>query len=86
MVMMELTLDRLPGGDSTRRRTIIRVTLTNTGEGVGGVKVYAVKVAQADEGATTEARCMDCRTHRETDEGALRLAYRALGKLLGEQD
>jgi len=86
MVMMELTLDRLPGGDSTRRRTIIRITLTNTGEGVGGVKVYAVKVAQADEVATTEARCMDCRTHRETDEGALGLAYRALGKLLGEQD
>jgi len=84
--MMEFTLDRLPGGDSTRRRTIARITLTNTGEGVGGIKVYAVEVAQADEGATTEVRHVDCRTHRETDEGALRLAYRALGKLLGEQD
>jgi hypothetical protein len=84
--MMELTLDRLPGGDSSRRRTIARITLTNTGEEVGGVKVYAVKVAQADEVASTETRCVECRTHREADEGALRLAYRALGKLLGEHD
>jgi hypothetical protein len=86
MTMMELTLDRLPGGDASRRRTIARITLTNTGEGVGGVKVYAVKVAQADAVASTETRCVECRTHRETDEGALRLAYRALGKLLGEHD
>lgn len=84
--MMELTLDRLPGGDSSRRRTIARITLTNTGEGIGGIKVYAVKVAQADEAAATEIRCADCRTHRETDEGALLLAYRALGKLLAEHD
>jgi hypothetical protein len=84
--MMELTLDRLPGGDASRRRTIARITLTNTGEGVGDVKVYAVKVAQADEVASAETRRVECRTHRETDEGALRLAYRALGKLLGEHD
>lgn len=84
--MMELTLEKLPGGDASRRRTIARITLTNTGEGVGGVKVYAVKVAQVDEVASTETRCVECRTHRETDEGALRLAYRALGKLLGEHD
>ncbi len=84
--MMELTLDKLPGGDSSRRRTIARITLTNTGDGVGRVKIYGVKVAHADATASAETQCVACRTHRETDEGALRLAYRALGKLLGEHD
>ena len=84
--MMELTLDRLPGGDSSRRRTIARVTLTNTGEELGGVRIYAVKVTRADDVVTSEVRSVECRTHRATDEGALLLAYRALGKILGKHD
>jgi len=37
--MIEIQINRLPGGDASRRATMARITLTNTGEGMGGVKV-----------------------------------------------
>ena len=37
--MIEIQINRLPGGDASRRATMARITLANTGEGMGGVKV-----------------------------------------------
>lgn len=82
--MLELTLDKLPGGDEARRHTLVRISLSNTAEGIGDVKVYGVELVEADERARDEVVKGAFRTHRGTDEGALRLAYRALGILLGE--
>ena len=79
--MIEIQINRLPGGDTSRRSTMALVTLTNTGEGVGGVKVYAVKLAEADERARAEVTSTEGRTHREVDEGILRLIQRALSRL-----
>lgn len=79
--MFEIQINRLPGGDESRRNTIARVTLTNTGEGLGGVKVYEVRLAEADARARAEVVQTSGRTHRETNEGVLRLVQRALDLL-----
>lgn len=55
-----------------------RITLTNTGDGLGGVKVYDVRLAEADERARAELTSTEGRTHRELEEGALCLVRRAL--------
>ena len=83
--MLELTLDKVPGGDTARRHTLVRISLSNTGEGLGDVKVYAVELAEVDERGRVEVVKDTFRTHRSADEGALRLAYRALGIVLGER-
>ena len=85
-IMMQLSLEKLPGGDASRKRTLARITLTNTGDGAGGVRVYRVKFAEGEPRVSNEVRLSETLTHREEDEGALRLVYRALGKLLGESD
>ena len=82
--LMQFTLERLAGGDIAQRRTLARITLTNTGDGVAGVRIYSVRLAEADAAAAAEVEAPQCLTYREADEGALRLAYRALGRLLGE--
>jgi hypothetical protein len=80
--MLEVTLDKLPGGDTSRRQCLARITLTNTGQNAGGVKTYEVRVVHiaADRGA--ELATAACRTFRDADEGVLRLLHRALGRLL----
>lgn len=82
--MLEVTIDKLPGGDATRRQCLARITLTNTGLGVGGVKTYDVRVVQiaTDRGAELAAKAG--RTYRDEHEGVLRLLHRSLGKLLGD--
>ena len=79
--MIEIQIHRLPGGDASRRSTMARITLTNTGEGVGGVKVYEVRLAEADERVGGEVVSTECRTHRDADEGVLQLVSRALLRL-----
>lgn len=79
--MIEIQINRLPGGDATRGTKMARITVTNTGEGVGGVKVYAVKLADADERIRGEVASTECRTHREIDEGILELVQKAVKRL-----
>lgn len=79
--MIEIQINRLPGGDASRRSMMARITLSNTGEGLAGVKVYDVKLVEADERVRGEASSTQGRTHREVDEGVLRLVQRALGRL-----
>jgi len=55
-----------------------RITLTNTGEGMGGVKVYDFRPAEADEGVRGEVLSIEGRTYREVGEGVLELVNRAL--------
>ncbi|MBX9737270.1 MAG: hypothetical protein K2X32_10125 [Phycisphaerales bacterium] len=83
--MIEIQISRLPGGDATRRETIAQITLTNTGEGVGGVKVYDVRLTEADVRTRAEAAAVSGRTHREAHEGVLRLVQRAVERLLDER-
>jgi hypothetical protein len=83
--MIEIQISRLPGGDATRRATVARITLTNTGEGVAGVKVYDVRLAEADDRTRAEVGAVSGRTHREAQEGVLRLVQRAVERLLGER-
>jgi len=83
--MLELTIDKLPGGDETRRQRLVRITLTNTGEGLGEVKVYRVQVEEADERTRAVLTREQVRTHRGVEESVLRLAHRALGTLLEER-
>lgn len=80
--MIEIQINRLPGGDETRRTTVARITLTNTGEGLGGVKIYDVKLAEADERVHGEVTVREGRTHRELDEGLLTLVQRAVERLI----
>lgn len=82
--MFEIRIDRLPGGDATRRSTVLRVLVRNSAEGVGPVRLYDVEVAEADNAATREIRRSVGRTHRDGDDGSIRLAHRALGLLLGD--
>lgn len=58
-----------------------RITLTNTGEGLGGVKVYDVRLVEADERARAEVTSTEGRTHREVDDGILRLIQTAFSRL-----
>lgn len=83
--MLEVTLDKLPGGDANRRQCLARVTLTNTGQGVGGVKTYEVRVTHVAADRSAELATTTCRTYRDEDEGVLRLLHRALGKMLGDE-
>jgi len=76
--MIEIQINRLPGGDASRRATMARITLTNTGEGLGGVKVYDVRMAEADERVRVEVTLTEGRTHRDGDQGVLRLVSRAI--------
>jgi len=80
--MIEIQINRLPGGDASRRATMARITLTNTGEGLGGVKVYDVRMAEADERVRGEVTLTEGRTHRDGDQGVLRLVSRAILLLL----
>lgn len=79
--MIEIQINRLPGGDETRRNTMARITLTNTGEGLGGVKVYEVRLEEADERARAEVALTEGRTHRDVHEGIFCLVQRALSQL-----
>ena len=47
--MIKSQINRLRGGDVSRRSTMARIKLENNGKGVGGVKVYEVRLAEADE-------------------------------------
>jgi|GEM_PF-2602612 len=76
--MIEIQINRLPGGDASRRSMMARITLTNTGEGVGEVKVYEVRLADADARVRGEVVLAQGRTHRDADEGVLELVSRAL--------
>lgn len=86
LYMLEITIDKLPGGDSGRRQCLARVTLTNTGQGTGGVKTYDVRithsVGQDRAGLPTDS----CRTFGNDHEDVIRLVHRALGRLLGPTD
>ena len=82
--MIEIQINRLPGGDASRRSTMARITLTNTGEGLGGVKIYEIRMAEADERVREELRCKEARTHREVDEGVIALVRRSLDRLAVE--
>ncbi|MBX7132542.1 MAG: hypothetical protein K1X67_07680 [Fimbriimonadaceae bacterium] len=79
--MIEIQINRLPGGDASRRTTMARITLTNTGEGLGGVKVYDIRMAEVDERVRGEVISTEGRTHREIEDGILGLVQRALGRL-----
>ncbi len=83
--MIEIQINRLPGGDDARRATMARITLTNSGEGVGGVKVYDVRLVESDDRTRAEVTAEAGRTHREVDEGVLRLVQRALQRLIDPQ-
>lgn len=82
--MLEVTIDKLPGGNAARRQCLARITLTNTGQGAGGVTTYEVRVTHVATDRGTELAATTCRTYRETDEGVLRLLHRAIGKMLGD--
>ncbi len=82
--MLEVTIDKLPGGDATRRQCLARITITNTGQGTGGVKTYEVRVTHVAPDRGTELAATTCRTYREEDEGVFRLLHRALEKILGD--
>jgi propanediol dehydratase small subunit len=84
--MLEITIDKLPGGDANRRKCLARITLTNTGQGAGGVKTYDVRITHADERVRPDLATDSCRTYRDDHEDVLRLAHRALGRLLGQPD
>lgn len=84
--MLEVTLDKLPGGDVARRRCLVRITLTNTGQGAGSVKVYDIRVTHAEPDRGAELSATTCRVYRDDGEGVLRLLHRALGRLLGDSD
>lgn len=94
--MLEITIDKLPGGDATRRRCRARIVLVNTGQGVGGVggaggvgasgvSVYDARVEHAEDGVREELAVTACKTYRDENEQTLRLVHRALGRLLGEE-
>lgn len=82
--MLEVTIDKLPGGDASRRTCLARITLTNTGEGGDGARTYAVRLTHADERVRAEVAADSCRTYRDRDEQVLRLVHRALGRMIGE--
>jgi hypothetical protein len=83
--MLEVNIDKLPGGDAARRQCLARITLTNTGQGAGGVKTYEVRVTHIATDRGTELAATTCKTYREEDEGVLRLLHRALGRMLGDR-
>ncbi|HLP82971.1 MAG TPA: hypothetical protein VK157_01355 [Phycisphaerales bacterium] len=83
--MFEIQINRLPGGDASRRTTLARITLTNTGEGLGGVKIYDIRIAEADDRIREELRCNEARTHREVGEGIVALVRRSLDRLAVEE-
>lgn len=82
--MLEVTIDKLPGGDASRRTCLARITLTHTGDGGDGARTYAVRLTHTDERVRAEVSADSCRTYRERDEQVLRLVYRALGRMIGE--
>lgn len=90
--MLEVIIDKLPGGDASRRTCLARISLTNTGFGVeakaagGGVRTYDVRLTHGDERVRSEVKAESCRTFRETDEQVLRLVHRAIGRMLDGED
>lgn len=84
--MIEVAIDKLPGGDRSRRQNLARIEITNTGLGTGGVKLYDACITHVANDRGSELAAMSCRTYRETDEGVLRVIHRALGKMLGLPD
>ncbi len=82
--MLEVTIDKLPGGDIARRQCLARLTLANTGQGGAGVKTYEVRVMHIAAGRETELAATTCRTYREENEGVIRLVHRAVGRMLGD--
>ena len=82
--MLEVTIDKLPGGDAAGRQCFVRLTLANTGQGAAGVKTYEVRVTHIAAGRGTEIAATTCRTYREENEGVNRLLHRAVGRMLGD--
>ncbi len=85
--MFEITVDKLPGGDLSRRRCVARVTITKNEGGVGGragVRVYDVRLEMDEPERAGDVVRRRCSTYREQDESVLRLVHRALGRLLGD--
>lgn len=80
--MLEILVNKLPGGDRSRTTPLVRLELVNTGEGVADVKVYTVDVSRADERLQPYQACGTVRTHRSKDEDVLVLVHRALEQLL----
>jgi hypothetical protein len=83
--MLELIIDKLPGGDASRRTCLARVTLTNTGEGGDGVRTYDVRVTHFAARGGDELPVTACRTFRDEGEGVLHLVHRALSRLLSDR-
>lgn len=85
--MIEVRIDKLPGGDAARREPLARLCLTNTGEGAGAVRIYRVRVepvgsdAAADLGAPREIR-----TFRDAGEDVVVLVHRVLGQVLEQRE
>ena len=47
--MLEIIINKLPGGDASRTQPLARITLTNTGAGTGGVRIYDARITHAEE-------------------------------------
>lgn len=84
--MLEVTIDKLPGGDAARRKRLVRLRLVNTGGGVGGVRLSEVRVTGAAPGEGVDRVGPSWQTFREEAEGVLRLVHRALGRIVGGAD
>jgi len=82
--MIEVTIDKLPGGDASRRTCVARITLTNTGEGGDRVRTYDVRVTHFAARGGDELPVTACRTFRDEGEGVLDLVHRALSRLLSD--
>lgn len=84
--MLEIIINKLPGGDASRTQHLARITLTNTGAKIGEVRVYDARITHADDQVRGELATDSCSVYREENEQVLRLAHRALARLLGEPD
>lgn len=82
--MLEIIINKLPGGDASRTQPLARITLTNTGAGTGGVRIYDARITHAEERVRGELAADSCSVYRDEQEQVLRLAHRALARLLGE--
>lgn len=85
--MIEVRIDKLPGGDASRRRPLARVCLTNTGQGVGDVRIYSVRIeGEVRDPSAGVPRGSEVRTFRGAGEDVVALVHRALGQILEQRD
>lgn len=84
--MLELLINKLPGGDASRTKPLARIQLTNTGDGLGAVKVYSVEVTHADASLESFIPKEPMRTHRFEDEDVLVLVHRVLNEMLARRE